>query len=209
MGDQKKPCPDDCPDCARDKIDDLTAKLAEAERERDSATFDKARMLDERQIFLKGMDERRAEVARLTTAIETGEDFRDVLEAANQILERRLDEEKARLRELREAVEEAREVIFIVRSRDDSVSFDAKEVASRIDDCLQAALAKSHDLDKFEAAEARLRELREWIATAHHLPLCAKWSYALDDQMQIVPALLHDAECTCGRDSALANSGEP
>jgi hypothetical protein len=59
-----------------------------------------------------------------------------------------------------------------------------------------------------DAAEARLRELREWIATAHHLPLCKKWSYALDDQMQIVPALVHDRECTCGRDSALANSGE-
>lgn len=49
----------------RQHIADLTAKLAEAERERDSANFDKARMLDERQIFLKGMDELRAEVERL------------------------------------------------------------------------------------------------------------------------------------------------
>jgi len=61
---------------------------------------------------------------------------------------------------------------------------------------------------KLAEAEARLRDLREWITAAHHLPLCAKWSYALDDQMQIAPALVHDAECTCGRDSALAKSAE-
>ena len=46
------------------QIADLAARLAEAERERDAANFDKARMLEERQIFLKGMDELRAEVAR-------------------------------------------------------------------------------------------------------------------------------------------------
>jgi len=47
------------------EIQSLQRKLAEAERERDAASFDKARMLDERQIFLKGLDELRAEVARL------------------------------------------------------------------------------------------------------------------------------------------------
>lgn len=57
----------------RQHIADLTAKLAEAERERDSANFDKARMLDERQIFLKGMDELRAEVERPTLYIKSTE----------------------------------------------------------------------------------------------------------------------------------------
>jgi hypothetical protein len=50
---------------AHDNWRHFRAKLAEVERERDSAAFDKARMLDERQIFLKGMDELRDEVSRL------------------------------------------------------------------------------------------------------------------------------------------------
>jgi hypothetical protein len=46
---------------------ELRAQLAEAERERDSANFDKSRLLDERQVFLKGMDELRAQLAEART----------------------------------------------------------------------------------------------------------------------------------------------
>ena len=206
------------PDPRDEQIADLTAKLAEAERERDAANFDKARMLDERQIFLKGMDELRAEVAKWKAYVEGQQDNVKAAEHVATICNQARESAETRLTALRATIEWAHHGMEMARiwggmdwHWNHLASFRAKAIWERLD----AALAESHDLDlrtqaaKFESPETRLRELREWITAAHHLPLCKKWSYALDEQMQLVPVLVHDAECTCGRDSILAKSGEP
>ena len=89
------------------QIADLTAKLAEAERERDSAKFDKARMLDERQIFLKGMEELRAEVARLEKESRLHAGVIGNLAFAIQEHKEAREAAEARLTALRDAVDNA------------------------------------------------------------------------------------------------------
>ncbi len=151
------------------KNDELRAKLAEVERERDSANFDKARMLDERQIFLKGMDELRAEVASL-----------------------KLERDKAYGYGSR---------LFLRLAPDCEVCDDLSGLMTQLDNVIYGLRTDR------EAAEARLRELRE--AVAKEFTIARGFVSALQYQTtaeQDVPMVLRQIDKI---HASLAKSGEP
>jgi chromosome segregation ATPase len=228
---------------AATKIADLTAKLAEAERERDSANFDKSRMLDERQIFLKGLDE-------LRTRLAEAERERDA-------------EYEGGLEWMRTAVERQTEKLIVMAERDE-LRAEVARLTDERDKALSWVSTEQDEVDiekqAREAGEARLRDLRlhyleaiedieEWggyassyfqnkhdlagtvaehraaLAKSHDLTqsiTCAWWQDDDGDMWEsscgVAYAFLNDDGpdgnghkfChKCGRQIALAKSGEP
>jgi predicted nuclease with TOPRIM domain len=189
----------------KETIDDLTAQLVEAERERDSASFDKARMLDERQIFLKAMDELRAEVARLTEDAKCAWVNNGILERARQAQ----DAEIARLKARGDNHAETLRGIAAMPVEDGArMKLWATDGLSGCAPLPETLLDLSDKLNAEkqarEAAEKRLRELREDHATlakmlsryAHEVPL-GHQPHMLAEPARILA------------DAALAKSNEP
>lgn len=97
-------------DLQSEQIAALTAQLAEAEREINSVNFDKSRLLDERQVFLKGLDDLRAQLAESKTLCERhiiyrhSEGYRRCCIPGCKTLVLAREAAEKRLAELREAV---------------------------------------------------------------------------------------------------------
>lgn len=126
------------------QIADLTARLAEAERERDAANFDKSRMLDERQIFLKSMDELRARLAE-------AERERNV---ARQLA--RNNAEGAA-----DAVRASCELRAEVARLENAVQFERNGYNELYEQGFERTKEFNAEKQARETAESRLRELRE------------------------------------------------
>ena len=80
---------------------DLKARLAECELERGTLRLDKSRMLDERQIFMRGMDELRAKLADCERAHDEAVEAELVMRDTAEALEREVIELRAQLTETR------------------------------------------------------------------------------------------------------------
>lgn len=138
-----------------DEYESLTAKLAEAERERDSTKFDKARMLDERQIFLKGMDELRAEVARAIPEPDARQRFELWLNSKFLALDGGLNEWTG---EFEYAYPHIQSMWVAWQGAIEALRPELEDAERRLDE-----------------SAARLRELREAVEAAPHHDQCACW----------------------------------